>query len=170
MASWEPGTDSTNIYTGGTGITVNGTTINANYTAGTGINISNGVINSAWTYNSGSNDISNSNSGNVGIGKNPAYSLDVNGPINTDSVMFGGITVLSDKGFNSLFIGQGAGSKNSGNNNYFSDINQDIVIPLAQITNLKDTRQVTTIPQAATIVSVETAPGLLPEPVQVTRL
>ncbi len=120
LASWEPGTDSTTTYVAGTGITINGTTINADYTAGTGINISNGVINSAWTYNSGSNDISNSNSGNVGIGKNPFYSLDVNGPINTDSIMFGGITVLSDKGFNSLFIGQGAGSKNSGNNNYFS--------------------------------------------------
>ena len=117
---WEPAQDSTTTYTAGTGININGTTISGNYTSGTGININNGIINSAWTYSSGSNNISNTNSGNVGIGKNPGYSLDVKGPVNTDSIMMGGITMLSDKGFNSVFIGQGAGIRNSGNDNYFS--------------------------------------------------
>jgi len=117
---WQPAADSTTVYTAGTGIAINGTTISGIYTGGNGIDINNGVINSAWTYNSGSSNITNSNNGNVGIGKNPSYNLDVKGPINVDSVMIGGITMFSDKGFNNLFIGQGAGGKNSGSDNYFS--------------------------------------------------
>lgn len=61
-STWAPATDSA----GGT------------YTGGTGINISGTAINSTWTANG--NDISNNNSGNVGIGNSsPAYKLDVTG-------------------------------------------------------------------------------------------
>lgn len=61
-STWVPAPDSAGaLYTGGTGITMNGT-----------------VINSNWTANS--NDIFNNNSGNTGIGNSsPAFKLDVGG-------------------------------------------------------------------------------------------
>lgn len=60
-STWSPAKDSTGGYTGGNGITISGASIN-----------------STWTANG--NDISNNNTGNVGIGNtNPGFKLDVGG-------------------------------------------------------------------------------------------
>ncbi len=58
--------------------------------------------------------------GNVGIGKNnPVNKLDVKGPINGDSIMIGGLTEISRKGTNNLFIGVMAGRLNTASQNQF---------------------------------------------------
>ena len=77
---------------------------------------------SQWTT-SGSN-IYNGNTANVGIGKtSPSYKLDVTGPVNADSVMIDGATVLKTKGTENIFLGQSSGIRNSGSDNYFSGYN-----------------------------------------------
>ncbi len=70
LSEWTPATDTS-----------------ANYSAGTGISISGSSINSSWSNNG--NNLSNNNSGNVGIGKtNPYHGLDTKNGVNTDSAYF----------------------------------------------------------------------------------
>jgi len=57
----------------------------------------------------------------VGVGKTPKFDLDVRNTMNLDSFYkIAGITVLSTKGTENLFIGQDAGKNNTGSQNYFS--------------------------------------------------
>jgi len=57
----------------------------------------------------------------VGVGKKPKFDLDVRNSMNLDSVYkIAGITVLSTKGAQNLFIGQQAGHLNAGAFNYSS--------------------------------------------------
>ncbi len=101
---WEPAVDSSVSYKAGNGLYLKGDTFN-----------------SAWTAKS--TDIYNNNTGNVGIGKAPSYSLDVKGPANCDSLMLGGITIMKTTGYNNLFIGQNAGLKSgTGGANLFEGL------------------------------------------------
>ena len=76
--------------------------------AGNGLSYSGDTLNSKWST-SGSNIYSN-NTGNVGIGKTPAYKLDVAGNVNADTFMIGGNTILASHGTDNLFAGFGAGA------------------------------------------------------------
>ncbi len=77
-----------------------------------------GAAASQWTT-SGSN-IYNANTANVGIGKtSPSYQLDIKGPVNADSLMLGGYTIISSKGTSNLLMGVKAGAENSGTGNVF---------------------------------------------------
>jgi len=69
-------------------------------------------------WNSTKDEITFSNSSDsLGLGKTPAYKLDVKGPVNADSVMIGGATILNVKGTANTYIGQGTGNNASGSNN-----------------------------------------------------
>jgi len=105
-----------------TGLIVFDNTVDSLYiyngTKWTNISVPASSSTSQWTTSS--NNIYNNNTANVGIGKSsPSYSLDVKGPVNADSFLTGGTTVLSVKGSGNVILGQSAGLHNSGSNNTF---------------------------------------------------
>ncbi len=70
-----------------------------------------------WTASG--NNIYNSNSANVGIGKTPAYKLDVAGNVNADTLMIGGNTFVAGPSSNTLVGVQAGGQITTGNNNVY---------------------------------------------------
>ncbi len=97
------GTNNQVLATDGTGKLIWKAATGVTYYAGKGINLINDSINSTWTT-AGAN-ISNNNTGNVGIGTNsPNYKLDVFGNINcTGTLTANKIVIISDS-LNNLLI------------------------------------------------------------------